>query len=144
VCRTIDKKLVSILSIGSGRTNESNEINKKEAWSVWRKRGSEDKCSWSDDVIRSTSLEANFIRGSEDHQELKIIRSWKNCSFKGCSMDPIKPNIAENYKVEATANSNGFEVIGCLFVGKSWKRTIVGGVQPLPPQLCFVSATRQE
>jgi len=34
-------------------------------------------------------------------------------------MDPIKPNIAENYKVEATANSNGFEVIGCLFVGKS-------------------------
>ena len=33
VCRTIDKKLnVFDLSIGSGRTNESNEIYKKEAY----------------------------------------------------------------------------------------------------------------
>jgi len=31
VCRTIDKNLVSLRSIGSDRTNESNGINKKEA-----------------------------------------------------------------------------------------------------------------
>ena len=31
VCRTIDKNLVSIWSIGSERTNESNGINKLEA-----------------------------------------------------------------------------------------------------------------
>jgi hypothetical protein len=33
VCRTIDKNLnVFISSIGSGRTNESNGVNKKEAY----------------------------------------------------------------------------------------------------------------
>jgi len=48
-----------------------------------KKRGSEDKWFWSTsevDVIRSTSSEArspeaDFIQSSEDHQELKIIRS---------------------------------------------------------------------
>jgi len=39
------------------------------------------------DVIRSTLLrnwspEAEVIRGSEDDQELKIIRSWKTRSFR--------------------------------------------------------------
>jgi len=42
------------------------------------------------------------------------------------------------------ANSNGFEGIGCFFVGESWQRTIVRSVQPLSPLLCFVSATGQE
>jgi hypothetical protein len=46
VCRTIDKNLsVFNSSIGSGRTNESNEIYKKEACVArkhLKKRGSED------------------------------------------------------------------------------------------------------
>jgi len=92
--------------------------------------------------IRSTSSkarspEADFIRSSEDHQELKIIRSLKNWSFEGCSKDPITPVIAEDWKNEATANSNGFEGIECLFVGESWKRTIVRSVQPLLEQNTF-------
>jgi len=37
VCKTIDKNLVSLWSTGSDRTNESNGINKKEGWSIWRK-----------------------------------------------------------------------------------------------------------
>jgi len=85
-----------------------------------------------------TSLEA------KDHQELKIIISCENWSFKDCSNDLITPSIAEDWKNEATANSNGFEGIGCFFVGESWKRTIVRSVQPLSPLLWFVSAIGQE
>jgi len=32
-------------------------------------------------LLRSCSPEADVIKGSEDHQELKIIRSWKTGSF---------------------------------------------------------------
>jgi len=49
------------------------------------KGGSEDKWFWSTseaDIIRSTSSEARSLEpdfiSSEDHQELKIIRSGKN------------------------------------------------------------------
>jgi len=61
VCRTINKNLVSLWSISSDRTNESNGINKKEAWSIWRKR------FWREAVMKKlTSSEV-----------LKIIKSWK-------------------------------------------------------------------
>jgi len=33
------------------------------------------------------------------------------------------PIIAEDWKYKATANSNGFEGIGCLYFGERWKRT---------------------
>jgi len=86
----------------------------------------------------------------QDHQkqfsseDLKIIRSWENWSFKGCSNDLITPSIAEDWKNEATTNSNGFEGIGFFFVGEGWKKTIVRSVQPLSPLLWFVSAIGQE
>jgi len=55
VCKTIDKNLsVFNSSIGSGRTNESNEIYKKEA------------------CVARKHLKK---RGSEDHQKLKATRS---------------------------------------------------------------------
>ena len=111
---------------------------------------SEEKRFWrqsNPEVLTSSearSPEAVFIKRSEDHQELKIIRSWENWSFKRCSNDLITPSIAEDWKNEATTNSNGFEGIGCFFVGESWKRTIVRSVQPLSPLLWFVSAIGQE
>jgi len=66
VCRTKDNIFVSRL--------------KYRFWSI-KKRGSEDKCFWSDDVIRSTSSERNLKhlkkRGSEDKCSLSddVIRS---------------------------------------------------------------------
>jgi len=48
---------------------------------------------------------------------LKIIRSRKTGSFKGCSNVIITPIIAEEYKLEATANSEELKCIGCLFFG---------------------------
>jgi len=56
----------------------------------------------------------------KDHQKLKIIRRWKNQSFKGCSNVLITPSIAEDHKSKATANSNEFEGIGCLFFEERW------------------------
>ena len=41
-------------------------INKKEAWSIWRKVHLKYKCSWSDDVIRS-----KFVRS-------KVTKSWSS------------------------------------------------------------------
>jgi len=146
VCRTKDKNVVSIFKIFkaySERTNESNGINKKEVWSIWRKDVLKTKCSWSADVIRSTSSEARS-------PEAVFIRSWRSSeamrikASKGCSNDLISSNIAEDWKNKATTNSNGFEGIGCFYVGESWQRTIVRTIQPLSPLLCFLPATRQE
>jgi len=101
------------------------------------------KCSWSADVIRSTSSEARS-------PEAVFIRSWISSEVerikasKGCWNDLISSSIAENWKDKATANSNGFEGIGCFYVGESWQRTIVRSVQLLSPLLCFFPATRQE
>jgi len=137
VCRTIDKNLVSLWSIGSDRTNESNGINKKEAWSIWRKR------FWRQAVLKKlTSSEAplqNQFTISWHHQ-----RFWRSSkaerlkNFKCCSKDDwITPIIAEDWENKTTAISNGFEGIGCLFSWERWKRTFVRSVQPLSPLLCF-------
>jgi len=131
-------------SIGFERTNKSNGINKKEAWSIWIKEVL--KASGPEaDVIRSTLLrswspEADVIRSiwrSSKVETLKIFKCYSN-------EDLITPIIAEDWKNKATTISNGFRDIGSLFFGERWKRTIVWSVQPLPPLLWFVSAIGQE
>ena len=113
VCRIIDKSLVSLWSIGSDRTNESNEINKKEAWRIWR-RGSEDKRFWI------SWRHQRFWKSSEDGR-------LKN--FKCCSNDEwITPIILEYWENKTTAISNGLEGIGCLFSWERWKRTFVQNI----------------
>ena len=120
---------------------KSYGINKKKG----KLEASEEKRFWRQSAPEVlTSSEAPHQKqdhqrqfSSEDHQELKIIRSWENWSFKRCSNDLISPIIAEDLKIEATANSNGFEGIGCFFFGESWKRTIVRSVQPPSPLLCL-------
>jgi len=71
VCRTIDKNLVSLWSIGSDRTNEGNEINKKEAWSIWRKR------FWRQAVMKKLTSSEAVHQKLTSSEVLKIIRSWK-------------------------------------------------------------------
>jgi len=122
---------------------------------------SEEKRFWRQVVLKLTSSEAlsseaghqklTSSEASEDHQELKIIRSWRSSeagrlkNFKCCSNeDWITPIIAEDWKNKATAISNGFEGIECVFIRERWKRTIVRSVQPLPPLLWFVSTIGQE
>jgi len=80
----------------------------------------------------------------KNHQKLKIIRRWKNQSFKGCSKVLITPSIAEDQKSKATVISNEFEGIGWLFFEERWQSTIVRSVQPLPPllSLCLCYRTR--
>ena len=96
-------------SIGSGRTNESNGIYKKEAWVArkrLKKRGSENKRFWRSsevDIIRSTlhissSPEAGGLEASKFVQMLLS-----------------RLSLQKKYKPEATANSEEFEVIECLF-----------------------------
>ena len=88
VCRTIDKNLVSLWSIGPERTNESNGINKKEAWRSWRK-----------EVLKTSGPEANVIRStlfrSWRHQKhLKIIRSWKTEELQNIVLMKIKSRLS--------------------------------------------------
>jgi len=136
---TIDKNLVSLLKHRFWK-------NKWEQWNQqvgslkhMKKRGSEDKV-----LLKCWRHQKQDHQKQISSEDLKIIRSWENWSFKGCSNDLITSGIAEDWKNEATANSNGFEGIGCFFVGECWKRTIVRSVQPLSPLLWFVSAIRQE
>jgi len=58
-----------------------------------------------------TSSEASSSEAphqKQDHQKLKIIRRWKNQSFKGCSKVLITPSIAEDKKSKASTNSKEF------------------------------------
>ena len=80
-----------------------------------------------------------FSSEAEDHQKLKESKLQKDVQII-----LISSSIAEDWKNKAMTNSNGFEGIGCFYVGESWQRTIVRSVQPLSPLLCFVSATGQE
>jgi len=94
-----------------------------------------------------TSSEASSSEAphqKQDHQKLKIVKRWKNQSLKGCSKDFIMPSIAKDQKSKATANSNEFEGIGCLFFEERWQSTIIQSVQPLPPllSLCLCYKTR--
>ena len=69
VCRTIVKNYNS--SIGSERTNESNEIYEKEAYVARFKTESEDKYRLR--TIRSCLPELDVIRESEEPQKLEFI-----------------------------------------------------------------------
>jgi len=137
VYRTIDKNLVSLWSIGSDRTNESNGINKKEAWSIWRKR------FWRQAVMKKlTSSEAplqkQFTRSWRHQRFWRSSETGRLKNFKCCSNnDWITPIVAEDWENKTTAISNGFEGIECLFSWERWKKTFVRSVQPLPPLLCF-------
>jgi len=137
VCRTIDKNLVSLWSIGYDRTNESNGINKKEAWSIWRKR------FWRHAVLKKlTSSEAplqkQFTRSWRHQRFWRSSEARRLKNFKCCSNDDwIMPIIAEDWENKTTTISNEFEGIRCLFSWERWKRTFVRSVQPLSPLLCF-------
>jgi len=61
---------------GFWRTNESNGINKKEAWSIWRK-----------EILKKRSFVDKRSRRSWRHQKYShhqklITRSWKNEEFQ--------------------------------------------------------------
>jgi len=125
------KKFSVFKYIGSGRTNESNDIYKMEACVArkrLKKKGSEDKRFWTSsetDIIKSTSSEIVHQKLTSS-EVLKIIINWQTGSFRFVSNAVIiTPNIAEEEKPEATANSEEFEGIWCLFFGERWKRTIV-------------------
>ena len=103
---------------------------------------SEEKCSWSDDVIRnkfirSISLEA-ISSEAEVHQKMRDLKLQR--LFNGL----ITSSIAEDWKNKVTANSNKFEGIGRFYFGESWQRTIVRTVQLLSPllYLCLCIKTR--
>jgi len=77
---------VSFSSIGSGRTNESNGINKKETWSIWRKEGLKKRAP---EVM--TSSEVHLIR-STFHQKHASSEAERIGASKGCSKDLISPH----------------------------------------------------
>jgi len=145
VCKTIDK-IFSVLIKAHVLKEQMREMESTRRKLEVAKK----KRFWRQAVLKLTSSEAlsseaghqklTSSEASEDHQELKDWRTSKCCSNE----DWITSIIAEDWKSKATTNSNGFEVIGCLFVGESWKKTIVWSVQPLSPLLCFVFATGQE
>jgi len=66
---------VSFWSIGSRRTNESNGINKKETWSVWRK-----------EVLKTSAPEvmmsSEALHRKHTSSEAHFIISWWKWSFK--------------------------------------------------------------
>jgi len=102
------------------------------------------KSSAPEVMMSSETSSSKAPHHKQDHQKLKIIRRWNNQSFKGCSKVLIMPGIAEDLKSKATANSNDFEGIECLFFEERWQSTIVRSVQPQPPllSLCLYYRTR--
>jgi len=140
VCRTIDKKFSVYLKY--------RFWNNK--WEQWNQQSKGSLNHLKKVLLKSemmTSSEASSSKAphhKQNHQMLKIIRRWKNQSFKGCSKVFITPSIAEDQKNKATVNSNEFEGIGCLFFEERWQSTIVRSVQPLPPlfSLCLCYRTR--
>ena len=101
-------------------------------------------CHYQKQVYQKHLIRSNITRNNFSLEYLKIIRSWKNWSFKGCSNDLITPSIAEDQKSKAMVISNKFEGIGCLFFEERWQSTILRSVQPLPPllNLCLCYKTR--
>jgi len=61
-------------SIGSGRTNESNEFYKEGSLKHLKTRGSEEADVIRRTLLRSCSPEVDVIKGYEDHQKLE---EWK-------------------------------------------------------------------
>ena len=112
------------------------EEQKRAKESTKRKlEASEEKYSWSNDVIRS-----KFIRSAssearspeaEVHQEMKNLKDSRSGNMIWSCLC-----IAKDWKSITTALEKEFESIGCLFYQERWQRTIVRTVQPLPPLLC--------
>ena len=116
VYRTIDKVLISYKVLKEQmRANEST-ILKLEA--------SEEKCSWSDDVIRSKFVRS--ISSEEISPEVEVHQKMRD----------LKLQRLFNRKSVAAVVVKEFESIGCLFSQERWQRTIVQTVQPLPSLLC--------
>jgi len=71
VYMTIDKMLCLFKSLGTGRTNESNRINKKEALCIWRKV-----------LLKSSAPEVMTCHQKQVHQKhlirSKITRNWSS------------------------------------------------------------------
>ena len=124
--------------------------NKWEQWNQQRKGSLKHlkkvllKLSVLEVMTWSEASSSETPHQKQDHQKLKIIRRWKNQSFKGYSKHLITSSIAEGQKSKSTANSNEFEGIGCLFFGEHWQSTILRSVQPLSPllNLCLCYNTR--
>jgi len=128
VYMTIDKSLYLYKVLEEQKRAKESTKRKLEA--------SEEKCSWSDGVIRS-----KFIRSAssearspeaEVHQEMKNLKDSRAGNMIWSRLD-----IAKDWKSITTALEIKFESIGCLFYQERWQRTIVRIVQPLPPLLCL-------
>jgi len=105
-------------------------------------------CIWRKGLLKSSAPElmtsSQALHQKQNHQKLKIIRRWKNQSFRGCLKVLITPSITKDQKSKATVISNEFEGIVCLFFEERWQSTIVRSVQPQPPllSLCLYYRTR--
>jgi len=101
---TIDKNLVSILSIGSGRTNESNGINKKEAWSVWRK----EVLKTSGSKVYQKLMSSETPHQKQDHQKLntskvmKILRRWRSSEAERIVASKVVQRIQSRLSLKKT------------------------------------------
>ena len=113
------------------------EEQKRAKESTKRKlKASEEKCSWSDDVIRNKFIKAPHQK--QDHQKLKFIRGWKILKIQELELCPwSRPSFAKDWKSITMGLEKEFESIRCLFYQERWQRTIVRTVQPLPPLLCL-------
>lgn len=127
VCRTIDKKLnVFNTSLGSWRTNENNEIYKKEACVARMKTESEVKerlKNYQKLSIRSGLPEADIII------IWRTIRSWSSSEAKDWKLKLVKCCYSECIWLQkewipgATAISEELEDIGWLSTKEHRKRT---------------------
>jgi len=124
--------------------NKWEQWNQQSKWSLKHLKKVLLKSSAHEVMTSSEASSSEAPHQKQNHQKLKIIRRWKNQSFKGCSKVLITPSIAEDQKSKVTVNSSGFEGIGCLFFEERWQSRIVRSVQPLPPllSLCLYYRTR--
>ena len=92
----------------------------KNKWEQWKQQSKESLKHLKKVLLKSsapevmTSSEASSSEAphqKQDHQKLKIIRRWKNQSFKGCSKVLITPSIAKDQKSKAMTITTRFFVI---------------------------------
>ena len=98
-------------------------------------KASEEKCSWSDDVIRS-----KFIRSISS--EARLLEAEVHKKIRDLKLQRLINGFNLVYHcIRLKEWSNGrfvkeFESIECLFSLERWQKTIVRTVQPLLPLLC--------
>ena len=130
VCRTIDKNLVSLWSIGYDRTNESNGINEKEAWSIWRKRFWR---SWHHQklLFRSSSPEAGRLKNFKCcSNEDWITPSLQKTGRVKQRLFQMDWKASDAYSVESIEKGNLYEVYNhyihySVFVSAGTRTTVV-------------------